>query len=243
MANVEGLEASAAQLQHIAAEYGRALVTVETNLRDVAQAPWGEMFHGPALAAVAHCLAPALHTMLVPASYTYDELGKPWGSHPLLDELWSSESLHLIHDGAEKSRIGKLDALIQHARGLVDRLRVCFAGNAGGPINCGRCRKCIRAMIALRALGYLGKTPSFPGHLPPGYTQRFGPEDVTVLPKIIAYARASEDTALVRALERRLRALIWKAGVRDLLRSHPFTAGVLDVRAQLVRRLRQARRR
>jgi hypothetical protein len=87
-------------------------------------------------------------------------------------------------------------------------------------------------MIVLRALGHLGNTPSFPGELPPGYANRYGAEDFTVLPKIIAYARASGDTTLVRALERRLRALIWKAGVRDLLRSHPFTAGVLDVRAR-----------
>jgi hypothetical protein len=105
-----------------------------------------------------------------------------------------------------------LDALIRHAPGLIDRLRVCWAGNAGGPTNCGRCRKCIRAMIVLRALGHLGNTPSFPGEQPTGYANRYGAEDLTMLPKIIAYARASGDTTLVRALERRLRALIWKAG-------------------------------
>ncbi|HEU4647537.1 MAG TPA: hypothetical protein VFS33_00660 [Gemmatimonadales bacterium] len=242
LANADGLGASAMHLQRIAAEYGRALITIETNLRDVAVAPWGEMFHGPALAAVAHCLAPGLHTMLIPASYTYDELGMPWGSHPMLDELWSSESMHVVHDGAEASRIGKLDALIHHAPRLVDRLRVCWAGNAGGPTNCGRCRKCIRAMIVLGALGYLGKTPSFPAELPANYARRYGPEDVTVLPKILAYARATGDSALVRALERRLRALIWKAGIRQLLRSHPLGAGVLDMRAALRRRLAAQRR-
>jgi hypothetical protein len=242
LSDAEGLAESEAHLRALAAEYGRTLVVVETNLRDVVQAPWGEMYHGSALAAVAHCLAPALHTVLIPASGTYEEIGEPWGSHPLLDELWSTEAVHLLHDGAEASRIGKLAALVQEAPGMVDRLRVCYQGSQGSPRNCGKCRKCVCVMVMLRALGHLGKTRSFPGELPAAYAQLYLAEDLVLLPQILDYARASGDVTLVRVLERRWREIVWRVGLPRLLRAHPVGAALLDARAALLRRWRARNR-
>ena len=37
--------------------------------------------------------------VLIPASHTIRELGIPWGSHPLLDESWTSESVSFLHGG------------------------------------------------------------------------------------------------------------------------------------------------
>lgn len=36
---------------------------------------------------------------------------KLWGSHPLLDDAWSTETVDVLHDGAEASRADKLEAL------------------------------------------------------------------------------------------------------------------------------------
>ncbi len=242
LADAQGLDESEVQLRALAAQYGRTLVVVETNLRDVLDAPWGEMYHGAALAAVAHCLAPGLHTVLVPGSYTYGELAVPWGSHPWLDELWSTESVHLIHDGAETSRIGKLATLLQYQPALVDRLRVCFEDAHGSPRNCGRCLKCLRVMVLLRALGHLGKTPSFPAELPADYASLYTKEDLGLLPHILKYARATGDVAMVRTLERQQRKLLWQVSLPRLLRGHPVSAAALDFRANLLRRWRARRR-
>jgi hypothetical protein len=235
LSEAEGLAESERHLGELAAEYNRTLIVVETNLRDVAQAPWGEMHHGGALAAVAHCLGRGLHTVLIPGSGGYDEVAIPWGSHPLLDELWSTESVQLLHDGAEASRIDKLAALVRHAPTLVDRLRVCYEGSYGGPRNCGRCTKCVRVMVMLRALGHLGSTSSFPGKLPASYARAFPALDRGLLPHVVDYARIRGDRQLVRSLQRRVRQLIWQTELPRLIRAHPIGAWVLDGRAALLK--------
>ena len=58
---------------------------------------------------------------------TYAHLG-PLGSHPLLDPLWSSEDVELVHDGCEATRLDKL-AL----RGVGGRGAPLAAGVLGEP--------------------------------------------------------------------------------------------------------------
>jgi hypothetical protein len=44
-------------------------------------------------------------------------------------------------------------------------LRVCWQDLPDdAPLNCGRCRKCVRTMLGLAALGRLGDVPTFPRH-------------------------------------------------------------------------------
>jgi hypothetical protein len=243
LSDAKPLADSEAHLRAISADYERTLVVVETNLRDVLDAPWGEMHHGAALAAVAHCVGPGLHSVLIPASGAYDEIAIPWGSHPLLDERWSTEWMEVVHDGAEASRVDKLAALVRYAPALVDRLRVCYEGSRGGPRNCGHCAKCVRTMVMLRALGHLGRTPNFPGQLPEDYAQSFPPHDHVLLQHVLEYARAGSDRPLVRSLERRARTLVWRADLPRLLRAHPLGAAVLDLRAAVVRRWAGGRKR
>jgi hypothetical protein len=114
-------------------------------------ADW-EHYHGAALASVAHLLAARFCTVYVPASQTYAYLG-PLGSHPLLDPRWSSESVELVHDGCEASRIEKIEHVAAEPAAR-HWLRVCWE-NRGGEYNCGRCEKCLRTMVAMDALGGL----------------------------------------------------------------------------------------
>ena len=48
--------------------------------------PWGTTYHGVALAAVAHLLAPTFGEILIGGTHTYSDLF-PWGSHPISDRI------------------------------------------------------------------------------------------------------------------------------------------------------------
>ena len=119
------------------------------------------MYHGAGLAAVAYALAPVHRKVIIASSYASADL-HPWGSPPLLDPLWSTESLEIVHDGGE-TRLEKLRGLAGHPEGLA-LLRVCWEN--ADENNCGRCEKCLRTMLELRALG-VEFTAAFPGRLTP----------------------------------------------------------------------------
>ncbi len=163
-----------ARLEAAAAAFGARLIRVQTNLtwREVERviqpariSPtlWNfELTHGAALASVAHGLPAAIGRVYIAASTTYDDLF-PWGSHPLLDPLWSSESLEVVHDGCAVRRVDK-------ARGLADcepareALRVCAVQDRTS-YNCCHCEKCIRTMTALEIAGVLSRCRAFPERL------------------------------------------------------------------------------
>jgi hypothetical protein len=142
-----------------AAQMGKRLIEVTTDLKDdpVLNRDWGAM-HGPAMATVAHLLSGELKRVYIPATYTYADLF-PWGSHPMLDPLWSGDRVEIIHDGAEVTRFDKIGELVDDPVAQ-SHLRVCWE-NRGGAYNCGQCEKCTRTMIALRAHGALDRFARF----------------------------------------------------------------------------------
>jgi hypothetical protein len=122
-------------------------------------APWPTS-HGGGLIAVALALGAALRRVHIAASTTYDRL-YPWGSHPLLDRLWSTEDLTVIHDGCEMNTIDKTRVIAEARPELVlETLRPC-AGYGPG-YNCGACEKCMRTMIDLLQFGYLEQCTMLP---------------------------------------------------------------------------------
>jgi hypothetical protein len=152
-----------AAVRAAAAALGKPLVEVVTNLAAVS-APvvrW-RYYHGSALAAIALLLAPGFDRVLVPASHSYADL-HPLGSHPLVDPLWSTEDVEVVHDGAEATRSQRV-ARIAESSAALRWLRVCWEGPDGAQ-NCGRCEKCVRTMVALRLAGALDRCATFPGVL------------------------------------------------------------------------------
>ena len=146
------------RLHRAADALGVELLEVETDLRARVSEPrvgWG-MYHGAALASVALALD-VYGRMLVPATQPPGQV-EPWGSHPSLDGLWSTERVEIVHEG-EATRIDKL-ALISEHQFALDVLRVCLAG--GSDYNCGRCTKCVNAAAALETLGALDRCPTLP---------------------------------------------------------------------------------
>jgi hypothetical protein len=147
-------------LRQAAGRFGLPLIEVETNIH-----PWRadyvrwRWYFGAALACVALALSPLFAEVLIPSSEPYSKL-HPWGSHALTDPLWSTEATELVHDGAEATRLEKVRRLAG-SPGALESLRVCFE-NPNGAYNCGRCEKCLRTMIALRAVEALDRCPTFP---------------------------------------------------------------------------------
>jgi hypothetical protein len=146
-----------------AAALGKPLIEVRTDLRAFSDryACW-EHYHGAALASTAHLLSDRFSTFYIAATHTYAHLS-PLGSHPLLDPLWGSEDVELVHDGCEASRIEKLAVLVGHPAATA-HLRVCLE-NRYGAYNCASCEKCLRTMVAMEALGVLDRFPTFPDRI------------------------------------------------------------------------------
>ncbi len=162
--------------REVAALFDKRLISVKTNLNTISQpCSWG-MQHGAALAAVAHALEPNHSTVYVGATHSYKDLHN-WGSHPLLDPLWSSSTVQIVHDGAETDRPGKLKLIGEYPE-VMKHIRVCYQNT--GQYNCGECEKCLRTMIALLGLGLLQSAP-FPSRVDPEAVRKIRLTDVSVL--------------------------------------------------------------
>jgi hypothetical protein len=133
---------------------------VETNLRYLSNAfgDWGEIYHGAALAAVGAILSSHCSEIYIPSSVPYVLL-EPWGSHPLLDPLFSSNLVELIHDGCEAHRIEKIKA-ISNDEVAMNTLRVCYE-NPNNNYNCGQCLKCLWAKVCFQLIGSLEACRTF----------------------------------------------------------------------------------
>ena len=149
-----------ASLRAAAAELGKTLVEVHTNLRSFSERhiDWGLRYHGAGLASVALLLAPQFGRVYIPASFPR-AYTKPHGSHPLLDPLWSTEGIEFVHDGVDATRLEKVQAIT--ASDVAMRwLRVCWE-HPQGEYNCGRCEKCVRTMVNLELAGALARCRAF----------------------------------------------------------------------------------
>jgi len=127
---------------------GKELIPIETNARWwIAQRKIHWWFaHGLVLSS----MGPLLRSkrIYIGSTHTYKELF-PWGSHPLTDPMWSTESTEVIHDGCALRRSEKLRVICGNQK-ILDNLKVCWRSIHQ---NCGECEKCIRTMTALCLLG------------------------------------------------------------------------------------------
>ena len=159
----------AGSLREVARELGKPLVEVETNIQDVTEGlvDW-KLMGAAVLSSLAALMAPFVRMVYLPATHTYaqhiDPSLPPWGSHPLLDPLWSTEAVEIIHDGCEATRYDKARLLGTSATAL-RHLRVCFGyreAHNKGIYNCGHCEKCLRTHVALYLAGVLDRCETFP---------------------------------------------------------------------------------
>jgi hypothetical protein len=139
------------------------LIRIETNIRAMTDlaVDWNDASAG-GLAIMALSLGGGLNRVVVPSTHFHGSL-KPHGTHPLLDPLYSTESVQIVHDSITYSRFGKVAYLVAERPDLLPYLKVCWAESR--PDNCGRCAKCLLTMAYLEACGGLQAASSFPDTL------------------------------------------------------------------------------
>jgi hypothetical protein len=154
------------RLEPVVADLGLRLVQCRTNLRHLPSKPdfWEHRHNGAGLAAVGHSAVFGSAFLFIGASWPTSHQ-VPWGSHPTIDNLFSSQRITVIHDGSRFSRLQKVRDLARWPTGLA-ALRVCPA-NAGSRANCGECEKCLRTRLELLAAG-IGETEAFGPSVTPG---------------------------------------------------------------------------
>lgn len=142
-------------LKAASAAAGKTLIEGASNIRRFLNPHlvWSKMSHGAAISGFVILLSSHHNRFYFPASYSYADQ-YPWGSHPLIDPLWSTEYLKVIHDGAEATRVEKTRKISDNPSAQ-QHLRICFQKK--GDYNCGECSKCIRTKIALELSGVLEK--------------------------------------------------------------------------------------
>ena len=226
LGNPELLKRAAANVDEVASEFGVGVVHVKTNLKPVMSTfvDWGLTGHGAGLVTIGHLLAPAFERIYIASSVHYGDLF-PWGSHPLLDPLWSSERMEFVHHGCAARRIEKVEFIAGFDAAL-NHLRVCSWGpgskyEGGGVVNCGRCEKCARTMLALEAAGKLSRCKTFDRPLESERVRRLRvkPEIRAFYEESLAALRRQEVRPdLQRSLERCLRGDRWRRPRRKLQR-------------------------
>ena len=188
----------------ILAGFGHPLWSLTTNVRDLERAcdlDWETETHGIWLAATLACLEPWYDGFVIPSTFTYDCLRLPWGSNPIGDPLLGSASRPCWHDGAEHTKLSKVESMAGETA-IAAGLRVCYSGEQPDQ-NCGRCYKCVTTQVSFWLAGI---------ERPPAFAQPGRLEDVAAVPvefeqhdyligRLIDRARVAGRRDLVRALE------------------------------------------
>jgi len=157
-------EKSYAAVKDVASYYGKKLVLVSTNVREITDkyVSWYRCY-GNGMASVALC--GLFRNVYIASDVGPNERYLAFTSaHPDLDSLWSTDTTALIHYGEGISRVEKAKALANNPMAQ-KHLRVCME-NRNGAYNCGRCSKCVRTMLALYMVGALSNF-NFPTELTP----------------------------------------------------------------------------
>ena len=132
---------------------GASPIPITTNLREIE--PDFDFFARHfvfVLASAAHALARRVTTVTIAADLDIARLF-PWGSHPLFHALSGSSAVDVVESGGERTRLDKTRALARRAD-LLATVVVCQEGPLPGDVlNCGRCEKCVRTLVALMIAG------------------------------------------------------------------------------------------
>lgn len=146
-------------LSTAAADLGKELVVVSTNLRETKfqGANLALLSHGSFLASAGLVLEKRYRTVLIPSSFARKNL-RPWGSHPRTDPLHSTKKTTFIHYGTQYDRVEKTEYM-SHSETALRSIRVCWHSDSGK--NCGVCNKCRRTKLTLELVGALDRCTTF----------------------------------------------------------------------------------
>lgn len=158
----EFFERAVKGLDPVVSETGVGLIPVRTNLRELDDGmAWLDEWLGSGTAAVAHAFAGHYDRALLASGLHATGL-IPHGTHPLLDPGYGSAGLSFVTPGYHLRRLDKV-RLMGDWDAALHSLRVCWQHvRVGGPLNCGRCHKCIMTGIELLVVGKLRECKTLP---------------------------------------------------------------------------------
>jgi hypothetical protein len=226
------------KVREAAAALELPLLEVETDVKNLFDTigDW-DLVHGAAKAIVAHLLQPSFRKFYVAGTYSEDQIGRfsAWlpanGSAPLIDSLWATENVELVHDGLDVTRPEKAALIVSNE--VVQRtLHVCWQ-NPNAEYNCCVCGKCTATMASIAAAGKLEQCVTFPRPLDLDIlandplatsTQR-----IRVIENLEFIDKVGGNTELRRALQHSLDAYNARAGAAagpvGAKQSHGFRIG------------------
>ena len=115
---------------------------------------WGAVQHGFSSLGLCAPLTEAerIGNLFIASSCSPDLLksGKPWGSHPLIDNKLSWANIQVFHHDQNLGRQDKIRDLLKNYIKTHERypaLRVCYSQFR--ELNCGKCEKCLRTITGL----------------------------------------------------------------------------------------------
>ncbi|WP_342617278.1 hypothetical protein [Rhodoferax sp. GW822-FHT02A01] len=149
--DLAGIEPLRTMLTSAAADVGLPHYVVRTNLREHNTAwrrRWGPLTHACGLAFISLLLEKRYSSAVWGSTNPYGQLF-PWGSHPMVDSLFSTSTTTMVHDGAAFNRVQKTEFVTRLPQGIAS-LHVC---QAEAKHNCSNCEKCFRTMVTIDALG------------------------------------------------------------------------------------------
>ncbi|MDH3068345.1 glycosyltransferase [Akkermansia sp. N21169] len=140
------------------------LHSIKSNFRNfpiqhvVSGQEWGAFTHIACIAGLGSFLAPLYPNLLVGGSRNYiDSFVNIWGSNPITDPLFSSDTFNVHLDGLEYGRTEKA-ALVSKWELATHHLRVCWENVLSQEShiqrNCGKCEKCLRTNLNFLACGF-----------------------------------------------------------------------------------------
>ena len=206
----DGVDLSQRRAEKIAALTGIECIVGTTNLRTVFPLHWERYYVGTVLSATSVALAGGFGYVCIPSSFTHlhQDFPTPHGTTPLIDERYSTELIRVVHDGAEATRAEKTASIAEWNKSLVlQNLRVCM-DNAGGDFNCGKCYKCVRTAVALKAIGLWEESLVFPDKSTSHWEKVVSDDHLVFTEENLALARERGiDFELIQLLERVVRKL------------------------------------
>jgi hypothetical protein len=150
-------------ITRIAEEEDLSLLFVESDARllDPDRSLFGLEAQSAHLAAAAHLFPGALKSAAIaPSVHVSDTV--PWGTHPILDPLYSSSIVSISHEADGCRRVERV-AELSRSEIALEWMQVCGETPIDPSLlNCGKCEKCVRTMCELLAAGALARTPAFP---------------------------------------------------------------------------------
>ena len=147
-----GFKELSRSVQSICNTVGMSLVEVEISIRNH-KVQWG-MLHGLCLVMCQRFHSSVFGKGAIAADFTaLQEVAMgPWGNSEGIIKPLSTPNFPIEHMGKSTFRSDKLKAIVDTHPALVREISVCYTNKDTGK-NCGECRKCVRTMLALYALG------------------------------------------------------------------------------------------